>query len=118
MVEVRNERDLNELFQEAWALLFSHADWSQYAVISKSMLELIERDLGVPLFCGQFENERLPLAHILVAAGVPGNIAFAGAGSVSLFQGGKHVWTITSVVGEGTWNVQRKVRESLENTAA
>jgi hypothetical protein len=85
MTEITNERDLKEFFGQKHAILFFHAAWSQNAVISKQMIEFVESyakmgQRDVSFFFGEFEGERLPLAEILVAAGVPATVAFTGDG--------------------------------------
>ena len=103
MTEITNERGLQEFLRQKHAVLFFHAPWCQYAVISKQMIELVEsyakmghRD--VSFFFGEFEGERLALAEALVAAGVPATIAFTGGGSLSFFRHGKHERTMKSVI--------------------
>jgi hypothetical protein len=95
------------------AVLFFDASWSQYAVISKAMVEFVElyakmgkRNVAF-YYLGEFEPERMPLADALVAAGVRGAIAFVVNGSLSFFKNGKRMLTMSSVIGEGTGAVWR-----------
>lgn len=115
MIEITTEQDLKQFFRQTHAILFFHASWSQYAVISRQMVEFVERyatgKRDVSFFFGEFEGKRLPLAETLVAAGVPGDIAFSGNGSLSFFQHGKHLRTMHSVIGEGNWTVWRNIDE-------
>ena len=117
MIEIADDRGLEEFFKQERAVLFFHAKWSQYAVISKQMVELVEfyapGKIDAVFYFGEFEEERLPLAEALVAAGVPKELAFTGNGSLSFFQHGKHVCTMTSVIGEGAWEVWRNLEESF-----
>ena len=117
MTEITNERDLKDFLAQKHAVLFFHAPWSQYAVISKQMIEFVEkyakleqRDVSF-FFFGDFEEERIPLAEALVAAGVPRTIAFVGNGSLSFFRLGQHLLTMRSVIGEGTWAVGKHMEE-------
>lgn len=116
MTEITNERDLKGFLRQKYAVPFFHASWSQYAVISKEMLEFVEtyasmQQRNVRFFFGEFEGERLPLAEAVVATGVPGTVAFAGNGSLSFFRAGQHLHTMRSVIGEGTWAVWRNLDE-------
>ena len=116
MTEIKNEQDLKDFFAQKQAVLFFHAPWSQYAVISKQMMEHVERyakmaQRDISFFFGDFEEERTPLAEALVAAGVPKTIAFVGSGSLSFFQRGQHLLTMSSVIGEGTGAVGRHMDE-------
>jgi len=117
MIEIADGQGLEEFFKQRRAVLFFHAKWSQYAVISKRMVELVESyatgKTDAVFFFGHFEEERLPLAEALVAAGVPKDIAFTGGGSLSFFQHGKHLCTMKSVIGEGTWEVWRNLEASF-----
>lgn len=123
MTEIKNERALTEFFKEKHALLFFHAPWSQYSVISKQMIEFVEsyakkgkRDAS--FFFGEFEGERVLLAEAVVAAGVPATVAFTGNGSLSFFQHGQHIRTMQSVIGEGTLAVWRHIHEIFGKHAA
>ena len=114
MIEIVSDQDLNEFFQEEHAILFFHATWSKYAVISKQMVEFVESyanagEQHLRFFYGQFEGDRIPLAEILVAAGIPGAIAFVGDGSLSFFRRGEHIHTMRSVIGEGKFAVWRHI---------
>src|SRR5947207_1511741 len=98
MIEITNESDLKEFFAQNSAILFFHASWSQYAVISKQMIEFVERyakmgQRNVPFFFGEFEG---PLANALVAA-APSTVAFVGNRSLSFFRLGQHLLTMDSV---------------------
>ena len=113
MIEIANDRDLREFLRRRQAALFFHATWSQYAVISKLMIEFVEsksimgkRDIG--FFWGEFEGDRVPLAKTVVALGVPDE-AFLGNGSLSFFRQGEHVQTMRSVIGEGAWAVWKNI---------
>ena len=123
MTEITNERSLKEFFRQEHALLFFHARWSQYAVISKQMIEFVESyakmgQRDVSFFFGEFEGGRLPLAEALVAAGVPATVAFTGNGSLSFFQRGQHIRTMKSVIGEGTFAIWRHIDEVFNQHAA
>lgn len=122
MVEIRDEKDLRRFLKQEHAALFFHAPWSQYAVISKQMMEFVESyakmgENDIQLFFGEFEGDRVSLAEAIVAVGVPSS-AFAGNGSVSFFHRGSHVHTMRSVVGEGTWTVWKKIDELLQTQTA
>src|SRR5436190_23949730 len=102
MTEITNEQGLKEFFGQKHAILFFHAPWSQYAVISKQMIEFVESyaktgQRDVSFFFGEFEGARVPLAEALIAAGVPATVAFTGSGSLSFFRRSQHVRTMTSV---------------------
>ena len=43
MIEITNERELKDFLTQKHAVLFFHASWSQYAVISNEMMEFVER---------------------------------------------------------------------------
>lgn len=122
MIEITNEQGLKEFFEQKHAILLFHAPWSQYAVISKQMVEFVEtyakmRQSDVAFFFGQFEEALAPLADPIVAAGVPPAIAFVGNGSLSFFRSGQHICTMRSVIGEGTWAVQKHIKEIFPNHA-
>jgi len=123
MTEITSEKGLRDFLGQWHAILFFHASWSQYAVISKQMIEFVESyaKMGQPdvsFFFGEFEGERVPLGEALIAAGVPATVAFTGNGSVSFFRCGSHVHTMQSVVGEGTWTVWKRIDELLQTQAA
>jgi len=123
MVEIREEKDLRTFLKQEHAALFFHAPWSQYAVISKQIMEFVESyaKMGkkeVQFFFGEFEGERVPLAEAIVAAGVPAAVAFTGNGSLSFFRRGQHIHTMSSVIGEGTFAVWRHIDELLDKHAA
>ena len=123
MVEIRDEKDLRTFLEQEHAALFFHAPWSQYAVISKQIMEFVESysKMGkkeVQFFFGEFEGERVPLAEAIVAAGVPAAVAFTGNGSLSFFRRGQHIHTMSSVIGEGTFAVWRHIDELLDKHAA
>jgi hypothetical protein len=116
MTEIKNERDLKDFLRRKHAVLFFHASWSLYAMISKEIMEFVEnhaimQQRNVSFFFGEFEDDRLPLAEAIVARGVPGTVAFAGNGSLSFFRLGQHMLTMRSVIGEGTWAVWRHMDE-------
>ena len=120
MTEITSEQGLKEFFGQKHAILFFHAPWSQYAVISKQMIEFVEsyaktgqRDLL--FYFGEFEEARLPLAEALVASGVPATVAFTGSGSLSFFRRGQHIHTMTSVIGDGTFAVWRHIDEIFKH---
>ena len=123
MIEITSDQHLNEFFRQEHAIMFFHAPWSQYAVISKQMMEFMERyaDMSkqdVRFFYGQFENESIPLGEALVAAGVPPIVAFTGNGSLSIFRRGQHIHTLSSVIGEGMYAVWKHIDELLNNPEA
>ena len=123
MTEITNERGLKEFFGQKHGMLFFHASWSQYSVISKQMIEFVESyakmgQRDVSFFFGEFEGDRLPLAEALVAAGVPPTVAFTGDGSLSFFQRGQHIRTMKSVIGEGTFAIWRHIDEVFDKHAA
>jgi hypothetical protein len=118
MTEITNEKGLNDFLGEKHAILFFHASWSRYSVISRQMVEFVEgyakvSQRNLPFFFGEFEGARVPLADALVAAGVRASVVFAGNGSLSFFRGGQHVHTISSVIGQGTFEVWRRIDELL-----
>lgn len=89
-----------------------------YAVISKQMIAFVEQQalqakLDVSFYYGQFEEERVSLVDALVAAGVSGDVVSRGSGSLSFFRRGKHMTTMVSVVGEGTWAVWREFQKAF-----
>ena len=118
MTEITNEKGLKDFLGQTHAILFFHAPWSQYAVISKQMIEFMESyakmtQRDVSFFFGEFESERVPVAEALVAVGVPATVAFTGNGSLSFFRRGQHIRTMSSVIGEGTFAVWRHIDELL-----
>lgn len=122
MTEITNEKGLKDFLGQQHAILFFHAPWSQYAVISRQMVEFVERyaNMGqrdVSFFVGEFEGERVPLGETLVAAGVPATVAFIGNGSLSFFRRGQHNHRMSSVIGEGTFAVWRHIDELLNKPA-
>jgi hypothetical protein len=62
MIEIRDEKRLVEMLSQKHALLFFHAPWSQYAVLSKLMTEFVEEYAKsdcpeVKFFFGEFYDE-------------------------------------------------------------
>jgi hypothetical protein len=87
------------------------------------MIEFVEHhaEMGqrdVSFFLGEFEGERVPLAEAVVAAGVPGSVAFTGNGSLSFFRLGQHILTMRSVIGDGTGAVWKNIDEIFGKRAA
>lgn len=116
MIAITNERELQDFFARENAVLFFHAEWSQYAVISKQILAFVERcseleQRRVSFFFGEFEGALLPLAQKLATAGVSTSALGSGAGSLSFFRRGQHVRTLGSVVGNGTYEVRKAMDE-------
>src|ERR1043165_2358909 len=101
MTEITNEKGLKDFLGQKHAIVFFHAPWSQYSLISKQMIEFVESyakgQRDVSFFFGEFEGERVPLAEALIAAGVPATVAFTGNGSLSFFRRGQHIHTMSSV---------------------
>lgn len=123
MIEITNEQGLKDLFEQKHAVLFFHAPWSQYAVISKQMIEFVETyakmgQSDVTFFFIEPDEANAPLAGPLVATGVPRAVAFVGNGSLSFFRSGRHIHTMRSVIGEGTWAVQNHIKEIFYKHAA
>jgi hypothetical protein len=120
MIEIASDQDLNEFFRQEHAMLFFDAPWSKYAVIGKQMVEFVESyanagKQNLRFYYGQFEGERIPLAEGLVVAGVPKAVAFVGKGSLSFFRSGKHIHTMASVIGEGTFAVWQQIDALINN---
>ena len=116
MKEIKTEQDLSEFLKKKRAILFFHAPWSGYAMISKTMIEFVETYAktgheDVSFHFGVFEDERIPLADTLVATGVPATTVFTGNGSLSFFRSGQHIHTLPSVIGNGTFAVWRHIDE-------
>ncbi len=116
MKEIKSEIDIECILKAEAAIVFFHADWSEYAMISKQMMEHVERYCNlagnekVKFWFGQLEGDLLPLAEKLVSLDVPSD-NFRGSGGVSFFKAGIHLAAITSVIGEGTF----KVNEIIDN---
>jgi hypothetical protein len=126
MIEISDEQGLKNLFEQKYAILFFHAAWSQYAVIGKQMIEFVEtyakmgnsdmvpakmRQSDLAFFFIQPDEAPAQLSHSLVAAGVPRAAASVGNGSLSFFRNGQHVYTMRSVVSEGTSAVYKHIHE-------
>lgn len=123
MIAITNERELQDFFTREKALLFFHAQWSDYAVLSKQILAFVERyseleQRKVPFFFGEFEGALLPLAQSLATAGVSNSALGSGAGSLSFFRHGQHVRTIRSVVGDGLYEVWKTMDEIFGRPSA
>ena len=110
MVEIEDKEDLNKFLREERAVLLFYAKWSGFAKISKRMIECLESGLDVRFYFGEFEGDRVSLGQEILALGVPKE-SFAGNGSISFFERGKHLGDINCVVGEGNWAVVRKIKE-------
>jgi hypothetical protein len=59
MTEIKNERDLKDFLRRKHAVLFFHASWSLYAMISKEIMEFVEnhaimQQRNVSFFFGEF----------------------------------------------------------------
>jgi hypothetical protein len=82
------------------------------------MVRFVERyaeigELHIHFYLGVFEDERALLANHVVALGVPENV-FLGHGSLSFFEKGRHISTLDSVIGEGTWAVWKHIESAFD----
>ena len=114
MKAIGTETDLRDLLDAPMAILFLDANWSEYARISKLMVEHIEKYVhmkrsDIVFYCGQFEGGQLQLAQDVVDLGVSSQ-SFSGNGSLAFFIKGRCVENLNSVMASGTEKVWSSIR--------
>jgi hypothetical protein len=116
MKEIKTSEDVKAVLNHSKVILFFGADWSEYAVISKTMMEHVERytkmrNSDIAFYIGYFEDDKVQLAQAMSDIGVPNQMVIAGSGSIVFLKSGQYLGHIGSVIGEGTFAVWREIEK-------
>jgi hypothetical protein len=116
MKEIKTSEDVKKVLNLRKVILLFGADWSEYAVISKTMMAHVERytkmeNSDIEFYIGYFENDKVQLARAFYDIGIPTQIMGVGSGSIVFLKSGKYLGHIRSVIGEGTFTVFREINK-------
>ena len=116
MILIDSEEVYQKFKSEERAILFVHADWSEYSRIGKVMIEFVEKyavmgERNVAFYYGSFEGELVHLAQDLAELEIP-STAFSGNGSVALFKQGVFSGYIRSLIAQGNTELWKLIEVS------